>query len=569
MNRTLKTTFVACLILLACNFLYQCKGGVEPLLGDITGPDAIGEYSSVEYAIPSDNLTGAQYTWTVNPPHAGNFETPEAARTNFISAGIDADLPIEISVVVESDQAGPVIKKKDATIFNLTGYAHSWGGDGYDTAKAIAVDRSNHLYIAGEYSDMVDLDPGPGTDIRTGCGSYLAKYDAEGGYRWGRTWEESTPGLSTRGLAVADNGDVYVAGDFLYPVDFDPGPGIDERTSNGRDDAFLSKFDMYGNYLWTLTWGGSGYDMGEDVMVDRNGNVYVTGSWSKTVDFDPGPGVDERDFIWNLDGYLSKFDPDGNHIWTATWGGCGYQRGLSVVADTAGDLYITGSFSRFTDFDPGPDIAGFDSIGFVDVFLTKLSTDGDLIWTRTWGGTSYDTGYDVAMDGSGNIYVVGEYDLTVDFDPGPTVAVHTADSNFDVFLSKFNPDGDFQWVLTWGGTSRDHAEGVATDEMNNIYVAGTFFDAVDFDPSTGSDVHYGVDADTGFLSKFDSSGNFQWAQTWDALAYDVATDYRNNAYVVGRYSATADLNPGPVFVPRVANGYNDAYISRFPTDGDW
>jgi len=569
MKKVLKTVCVTCLVLLVLGFICQCKGGVEPLIGDINGPDSIGEYSSVEYAISSENLTSAQYTWSVNPPHAGNFETPEAAKTNFTSTGIDTDLPIEISVVVESDQAGPVIKKKDATIFNLTGYTHSWGGSGSDTGDAVVTDRDSNLYVAGYYSDMVDLDPGPGTDIRTGYGSYLAKYDAEGTYRWGHVWEDSHYDLYLNGLTVDGKGDVYVTGNFIYTIDFDPGPGVDERGSKGSDDVFLSKFDMYGNYLRTLTWGGSGVDRGEDVMADDNGNVFVTGAWTSTVDFDPGPGVDEREYIGSSDGFLSRFDPSGNRVWTATWGGYGYHCGYSVAEDNMGDLYISGTASSFTDLDPGPDIAGFDCKNHSDVSLTKLDMDGDYIWGRVWGGSHYDKGNDVAVDDSGNVYVTGEFAVTVDFDPGPMVDEHTAVSYIDVFLSKFNPEGDFQWALTWGGGSHNRAVGLAIDMMDNIYMAGTFRGVVDFDPGVGADEHYGPDISSGFLSKFNSSGYFQWVQTWDGTPCDVATDYRSSAYVVGRYSATADLAPGPVYEPRVASGLYDAYISRFPTDGDW
>ena len=569
MNGILKTAYVVCLVLLVSSLMYQCKGGIEPLIGDIIGPDAIGEYSSVEYTISSNSLTGAQYTWTVNPPHAGIFETPEAAKTNFISAGIDTDLPVEISVVVESDQAGPIIKKKDATIFNLTGWARSLSGEGSETAEGVAVDRDSFLYMTGSYSDGIDLDPGPDTDSRSGEGTYLVKIGQDGDYRWGRTWGESGNDVERHKVAVSDNGDVYVSGCFYGIVDFFPGPGIDNGGSEYGDNAYLSKFDSYGNFLWVRTWGDDGYAWCNDVAVDGVGNIYVAGGYNGFVDFDPGPGVDEHSDFWICDVFLSKFTPDGDFQWAVTWGGVDGVECVSVVVDANNDIFVTGNFGKTVDFDPGLGVSKITSLGQQDIFLCRFNSSGEFIWARGWGGGYADFGNAVTVDTSGNVFVTGSFEQSVDFDPGPGVDMHWAIDKEDVFLSKFTSEGDFVWAATWGGEESDWVEGIAADSKDNIYITGIFNGRVDFDPGAGAEERYTPDTDSGFLSKFDSSGYFSWVHTWDASAYGVATDYSDSAYVIGRYSAVADLNPGPVFDPHVARGFSDAYMSRFPTDGDW
>jgi len=105
---------------------------------------------------------------------------------------------------------------------------------------------------------------------------------------------------------------IYVTGSFLDTVDFDPGPGIDNQTSNGIFDCFLSKFDTSGIVLWTNVWGGAGWDKGTGVSIDQAGNVYATGYFSDVVDFDPGPGEDNHATTESYFGiFLVKYLPDG------------------------------------------------------------------------------------------------------------------------------------------------------------------------------------------------------------------------------------------------------------------
>ena len=117
---------------------------------------------------------------------------------------------------------------------------------------------------------------------------------------------------SSYGVAVGETGDVYVTGRFKYTVDFDPGPGIDEHVSGSHWNAFLSKFDTNGDHLWACTWGGNEWSHGSAVTVDEGESVYVTGHFNSTVDFNPGPGVDDHSSNGEEDAFLVKFPPDGN-----------------------------------------------------------------------------------------------------------------------------------------------------------------------------------------------------------------------------------------------------------------
>jgi hypothetical protein len=166
----------------------------------------------------------------------------------------------------------------------------------------------------------------------------------------------------------------------------------------------------------------------------------VTGYFDGTVDFDPGSGVDPHSSNGAEDIFLSKFDSSGNFIWARTWG---VGNGYGVVVDGSGNAYVTGWFYDTVDFDPGSEIDNHTSNGINDIFLSKCDSSGNYKWARTWGGSDGEEGKSVAVDGSGNPYVTGYFQLTVDFDPGSGVDNHTSNGDWDIFLSKYDSNGNW------------------------------------------------------------------------------------------------------------------------------
>jgi hypothetical protein len=148
------------------------------------------------------------------------------------------------------------------------------------------------------------------------------------------------------------------------------------------------------------------------------------------------------------------------------------------------------------------------SHGLEDVFLSKFDSSGNYLWAKTWGGSNYDWGYGVAVDGSGSAYVTGNFWWTVDFDPGSSVDNHTSNGGYDVFLSKFDSSGNFKWAKTWGGSMEERAYGVAVGGSGNAYVTGEFYGSADFDPGPGEDWHTSNGYSDVFLSKFLPDGNW-------------------------------------------------------------
>ena len=455
------------------------------------------------------------------------------------------------------------------------GWARTWGGTSHDSGYGVAADNTGNIYIAGYFKGTVDFDPGGGDPHTSNGGNdvFLSKFDSYGAFQWVRTWG----GLDDDrgwGIATDGSGNVYVTGNFRDTVDFNPDGG-DPHISKGDYDNFLSKFDSSGNFEWARIWGGSVYESALGVAADGSGNVYVTGYFRGTSDFDPDSG-DPHSSNGYEDAFLSKFDSSGNFEWARTWGGSIYDTGLGVATDGSGNVYVTGLFYGSVDFDPDG-VDQHSSNGDQDAFLSKFNSSGDFQLARTWGGDGEDQGRAVAVEVSGNVYVTGIFTDDVEFDPDGG-DLHTSEGMEDVFLSRFDSSGNFEWARTWGGSDADEGYGVAVDGSGYVFITGYFRDLVDFDPD-GGDLHTSNGWDDIFLSRFDSSGNFEWARTWGAAdvdrGYGVTADGLGNVYVTGYFNTPVDFAPsGPPCNENpdvhTSNGYYDAFLTKhLLPDGCW
>ncbi len=416
-------------------------------------------------------------------------------------------------------------------------------------------------------------------EIRNGCGEvnlWEESFEILSPEGWAQTWggPDEDEALD---MAFDDDGNSYVTGYFRNTVDFDPGPGVVERTSVGSEDAFVCKFKPQGELEWALTWGSTSGDRGYGVAVDDSGVVLVTGHFQGTTDFDTGDGTEEHTPVGATDAYLSAFSSEGEFYGVSTWGGASSDAGLAVVADGP-DAYVTGLFTGFVDFDwDDVDVESRTSVGATDIFILKAVGEGDFGWVQTWGDTSNDEGESVAVDSSGNVYVCGTAKgYSVDFDPDPEdVDLKDGGPNCWGFLSKFDSTGDYLWSGRWGNNSDTYAPGVAVDGDDNIYVAGSFmWYNIDLDPNTvGEDIHVNSSKSACYLSKFDSSGDYIWGLHWGGTDEDgalgVAANSSGDIFVSGYFTGDADLDPDEVDVDTHTGFGMNAFFSRFDASGDY
>ncbi len=311
-------------------------------------------------------------------------------------------------------------------------------GDYQTNVNCIKTDISGNIIIAGFFDGTADFDPGAGTYtmyVNNNRNAYVSKLDPSGNFLWAK----QLTGISVAGKCVVQtNGDIITIGSFQTIADFDPGPGTFTINSGGGDDVFISKLDASGNFVWAKSFTGGGPDFSGEISLDATGNILLNGGFNQTVDFDPGPSVYTITTNGGSDIFVTKLDPLGNFIWAKRVGGTGGQEfGLALDIDNNGDIWSTGYFQGTSDFDPGAGTYTLSSVSNgTNVFMLKLASTGSFVWAGAIGGSIADVGRDIITDLTGNVFVVGEYYGPADLDPGPST--YTLPSN-DCFFLKLGP----------------------------------------------------------------------------------------------------------------------------------
>jgi gliding motility-associated-like protein/uncharacterized delta-60 repeat protein len=361
-------------------------------------------------------------------------------------------------------------------------WAHRIGSTGNDVGYSIDVDANGNVYTTGVFEFSVDFDPGPATASRSGR-VFTQKLDTDGNF----IWVSVTSGTNTQteGWSVIDaSGNIYRAGHFTGSVDFDPGAGTTSFTSIGTKDIFAEKLDVDGSLLWVKRIGGAGIHSASGLMLDASNNLIVTGTFQNSIDFDPGVGTVTLTDNGIADGYMLRLaGTNGDFIGVKQFTGTGEERPASLVKDPAGNILLAGTFSGTADFDPGTGVFNGTASGINSFFIEKLDVDGNFIWAKTMLGTSQNYITDIALDPVGSIYLTGEFQNTVDFNPDPSATFNvTSSGGEDFFLQKLTPDGALVYIHKFGSTGNESGHRIAFQD-NLIYITGYFTGTVDFDPS--------------------------------------------------------------------------------------
>ncbi|MCU0439645.1 MAG: putative Ig domain-containing protein [Raineya sp.] len=378
---------------------------------------------------------------------------------------------------------------------------------------------------------------------------------------------------SGQNITTDASGNVYTIGVFQGTVDFDPGSGTFNLNAAGGQDIFVQKLDALGNFVWAKKIGGGGDDVGYGIAVDASNNVYITGSFQNTVDFDPESGTFNLNSAGSEDIFVEKLDASGNFVWAQAIGGTSADIGNSIAVDASGNVYTTGHFQGTVDFDSGTSTFNLVSVGNVDIFVQKVDASGNFVWAKGMGGTSFDTAYDISVDASSNIYITGIFYNTVDFDPGSGTFNLTAALQ-DIFVEKLDASGNFVWAKSIGGVSTDTGSSIALDASNNVYITGSFQNTVDFDPGSGTFNITSTSARDIFIEKLDVSGNFVWVKSIEGTGSDagnsIALDASGNIYTTGFFDSTADFDPGSgTFNLTSVGGSTDFFISKLDASGNF
>jgi len=334
----------------------------------------------------------------------------------------------------------------------------------------------------------------------------------------------------------------------------------------------LSKKATAQTYDWTQTFGSTTKDLSHASTVDSNGNIYLSGSFTGTVDFD-GTGTFTATSEGNEDIFLIKYNASGAVQWVKTYGGSENDKGASVITDSAGNVYFTGDFkSEHVNF--GGTATDISTKGEEDIFLIKLDTDGNFLWFHNYGNTAKDAGISLDFDTQGDLLVTGFFALTGRFNPDNTSDTITSAGQIDVFVLKLDTAGNYKWVKGFGGPNLDKGLFLKTDYNDNIIVTGYFYDTIDCDPGTATtqvEAHTSNGQRDFYIVKLDSTGNHIWSGniggTLDDRALSIAIDDTNNLYFCGFFAETVDFDMGVGTHNLTANGNDDAFFFKMDENG--
>lgn len=449
---------------------------------------------------------------------------------------------------------------------------------GDDYGKAITHDGAGNVISTGVFERHVDFDPGPGTSTLLGnnpgwYSTYIQKLSPSGTL----IWAKGMRGTNARNVISASictdaNDNVYVIGEFEGQVDFDPNFGVDFYVTAIGTSAnfFILKLDPNGNFLWVKTLGEDiGECRGFDVVAEGSSHVFVTGTFSETIDFDPGPGIFPLSAGSYPNAFTLKLDANGNFVWvkSPTLGGTNDASARSIELDGNNHIYISGVFSGTVDFGGG-NILYASGNNSNNKFLQKMDASGATLWAR--GGTTGTAGgANIVADPSNNIIAVGNFSISMDGDPGSGISTFTSVGGSDGYIQKLDPMGNLLWVKHLGGSGFSNYYAVDVDPAGNLYTTGIFSQVADFDLGPGFENH----TETGnsnkgdvFLQKLDANGNFSWAETMGGNYYDVGqsivVDPGNNIYSTGGFELNADFHTG---TPLLATGWLDldAWVQKY------
>ncbi|WP_306354154.1 T9SS type A sorting domain-containing protein [Flavobacterium sp. '19STA2R22 D10 B1'] len=395
-------------------------------------------------------------------------------------------------------------------------------------------------------------------------------------YQWGGSYGGDGEDVAFS-LHVDPAGNSYTTGFFTENCDFDMSPNNYILSTSIFYQAFVMKTDNAGNFVWAKQFGSDeAFDYGTAVTTDAAGNVYVTGTFQETGDFDPGTGEFMLTTNGGIDIFVVKLDPNGNFVWAKNIGGLEYEESNGIGVDTQGNVYISGYFYNEVDFDPGAGVynltpAGNEGNG--DGFVVKLSSNGDFVWAKQFGGDKFDLATAMKVRPNGDTYITGYFKETADFNPNPTETflLTTPPQTVAGFLLHLNSDGAFIKAVKTG-TSLNEIQNLAIDVDANdaAYITGYFGESASFDTPTPT-AFTATSALSGYLAKINSDGTIAWAKQLPSEqftgGFDIAVNSLNEVLVTGYYDGILQL--GTTTLTKETDKAMESFFAKLNANGDF
>ncbi len=383
-------------------------------------------------------------------------------------------------------------------------------------------------------------------------------------WHWARSaGGENTDYAST--MSTDAQGNAYVAGTF-YSTAITLGDTtlLNYVEEEGYADLYLAKYDPNGEVLWVRHGTGPQSQQDGCVATDAEGNVFISGAFYGSITL----GTSTLTSAGVVDIFLAKYAADGTLLWATSAGSAAGDAPTDMASDGDGGVVLTGSFSGQT-LQFGSTVLQNVNPEHSDAFLVRYDANGNVLWARSAGSMLADRGRGVATDAAGNVVLAGYFQ-------GATLHIGTteldnADANLsDVFLAKYDPEGNLLWALSAGGERHDESRDVAVDGNDDILLCGQFngpslgIGGEELTNSSGEGDFYDV-----FLAKYHADGTPVWARSGGGdgndEAWGLAIDGEDHAVLVGSGAGGV-----PTYGPFswTASFMGDAMAVKYAPDGE-
>ncbi|MDQ8052847.1 MAG: gliding motility-associated C-terminal domain-containing protein [Pedobacter sp.] len=448
------------------------------------------------------------------------------------------------------------------------------GGTGESKLTGIGVDQSDNVYVAGNFQGTLTVDhSGVSTPVPLSSVAnydiFLAKYTPDGKLLWAKSIGGN--GLDqVNNLTIDLNGNVIISASTTSSViDCDPGPGTTNLTGNGAEDALVVKFDTNGNFLWGKNIGGTQTDRGHVVTTDKQNNVIFVGSFSTSITVG-GFLLTNKGL---LDGFMVKYDPNGNVLWAYGMGTASDDEIKSVKTNSNNEIVITGYFNGTIDLNPKGPPSNLTATSANPYFMAKYSPNGDLIWGNPIYGTSGGAQIvaQIAIGPTDEIFITGSFGAELNLVSPPNTLTIYGNSTRHLFVAKYTNLGVPVWAkYASSSITASYSYYITVDVDNNAYIGGFYEGSLTFYGATPMvlTINAGTNRRT-FFGKFDGNGQYLWAFDLGSncsgnFGHKIAVDSKKNVLLGGAFCGTVDFNTGTCTLNLTAkHNVSDAFISKF------
>ena len=446
--------------------------------------------------------------------------------------------------------------------------------------RATDTDSNGNIYSVLRFNGTIDINPQQGTSPHSTISTLdndliIQKIDSSGTLIWAKQIGNlSTHRLYAMDIKLDGFGNTYVLGQYNDTVDFDPGSGTFILDSiGGTKDIFILKLDNNGDFVWAKSLIGPGIDRGSALDIDEANNIYISGSFQDSLDFDPGVDTLYKQANGSRDFFILKLNSDGSFNWVNTYGGPFSDFCYDIKVDNQANIILTGTYRNQTFFDPNDTLQLLTGTQYHNLFILKLDSTGSFIWVKGTPPSNNIIGGSISLDSYGNIYISGTFDEHANFDTATSSSLYTSNrmaiDKHDAYLLKLNSNGEYIWVKGFQGNDVSFISDILFGSNNKLILLVDFTHSVDVDPSANNYIITGNGHHNMIVQQLDSAGNFIWASSYistiSCFGKPILLSQNEDLFIGGYFQGSIDFDENTNATTQTSlNGISSFFLKLKP-----